>query len=113
MTTERGLNVDMLDVDRLRDWARLLLTHGADVSHWASVPHLAGRMQTLATQLEKEIRDVGELRANAAVANELLARVQNYLGNGGFFNPELMEHDKVRALVMDLAAALSAAQVSA
>lgn len=38
---------------------------------------------------------------------QLLARVENYLGNGGFFNPELMEHDKVRALVMDLAAALS------
>jgi len=58
----RGLSVDMLDVDRLRDWARLLLTHGADIGHWASVPHLASKMQTLATMLEKAIRDIGALR---------------------------------------------------
>jgi len=58
-----GLSVDMLDVDRLRDWARLLLTHGRDVTHWASVPHLASRMQTLATGLEKAVRDIGTLRA--------------------------------------------------
>lgn len=33
---------------------------------------------------------------------ELLARIQDYLGNGGLFNPELMEHDKVRDLLRDL-----------
>lgn len=65
---ELGLNVDMVDVDRLRDWARNLLVHGADVSHWASVTHLVSRMQILATALEKEIRDVGELRKLAALA---------------------------------------------
>lgn len=32
---------------------------------------------------------------------ELLARIQNYLGNGGLFNPEMMEHEKVRDLIMD------------
>lgn len=26
--------------------------------------------------------------------------VRSYLGNGGLFNPELMEHDKVRDMVM-------------
>lgn len=35
---------------------------------------------------------------------DLLARVQSYLGNGGLFNPEAMDHTKVRDLVMDLAA---------
>ncbi len=34
-------------------------------------------------------------------AAELLARIQNYLGNGGLWNPEAMEHDKVRNLIMD------------
>lgn len=34
--------------------------------------------------------------------NRLLDRIQNYLESGGLFNPELMEHDKVRNLVMDL-----------
>ncbi|MCE5293950.1 MAG: hypothetical protein LLF94_04995 [Chlamydiales bacterium] len=31
----------------------------------------------------------------------LLDRIQNYLECGGFFNPECMEHDKVRDLIMD------------
>lgn len=29
-------------------------------------------------------------------------RVKSYLGNGGLFNPEHMDHDKVRNLVIDL-----------
>lgn len=61
----RGLSIDMLDVDRLREWARLLLVHGADISHWGSVPYVAGKMQTLATDIEKAIRDIGILRAAA------------------------------------------------
>lgn len=32
---------------------------------------------------------------------EVLARIQNYLEVGGLFNPELMEHDKVRDLIID------------
>lgn len=32
---------------------------------------------------------------------DLLERIQSYLGNGGFFNPEFMEHDKVRDLIID------------
>lgn len=35
------------------------------------------------------------------VAEGLLDRIQNYLGNGGLFNPEMMEHEKVRDLIMD------------
>ena len=33
---------------------------------------------------------------------ELLRLVDEYLGNGGLFNPELMQHDKVRDLVLSL-----------
>ena len=32
----------------------------------------------------------------------LEALIQNYLNNGGLFNPEYMEHDKVRDLILDV-----------
>jgi hypothetical protein len=44
-----------------------------------------------------------------AALDALLDRIQGYLGNGGLFNPELMEHDKVRDLMLDCRAALRAA----
>lgn len=28
--------------------------------------------------------------------------IQEYLGNGGFFNPEMMDHAKVRDLILDI-----------
>ena len=31
----------------------------------------------------------------------IIDRINEYLGNGGFFNPELMNHDEVRNLLMD------------
>lgn len=31
---------------------------------------------------------------------DTLEQIKSYLGNGGLFNPELMEHDKVRDLIM-------------
>lgn len=31
----------------------------------------------------------------------LKTRIQSYLGNGGLFNPEMMEHEKVRDLILD------------
>lgn len=33
--------------------------------------------------------------------HELRRQIQSYLGNGGLWNPEAMEHDKVRQLIMD------------
>jgi len=38
---------------------------------------------------------------NHPPVEEILARIQDYLGNGELFNPELMEHDKVRDLLVD------------
>lgn len=46
----------------------------------------------------------GALRHNM----NLVARITEYLGSGGFFNPEAMEHDKVRELLMDCRRALAA-----
>lgn len=34
-------------------------------------------------------------------AKALADRITNYLGNGGYFNPEMMEHEKVRNLLID------------
>lgn len=31
----------------------------------------------------------------------IVDRINEYLGNGGFFNPESMNHDEVRNLLMD------------
>ncbi len=42
----------------------------------------------------------------------LVARITNYLSAGGLFNPEAMEHDKVRDLLIDCRAALAAAPAS-
>lgn len=33
---------------------------------------------------------------------EILDRIQNYLENGGLFNPEAMEHDKVRDMILEV-----------
>lgn len=32
---------------------------------------------------------------------EVLDKINEYLGNGGFFNPEFMEHEKVRDLLLE------------
>lgn len=63
IAVDLGLSIDMLDVDRLREWALLLLIHGADIGHWGSVSHVAGKMQMIATSIERAIRDIGALRS--------------------------------------------------
>lgn len=40
----------------------------------------------------------------------LSIRIDNYLQNGGLFNPEMMEHNKVRQLLIDCREALSTNQ---
>lgn len=37
---------------------------------------------------------------------DIQERIASYLGNGGLFNPEYMDHDKVRDLILDLRAEL-------
>lgn len=64
---ELGLNVDMLDVDRLRNWARLIGDGGHDITNWADSMFVAGKLRDIADRLAKEIADVGVLRA--AIAN--------------------------------------------
>lgn len=56
-----GLNVCMLDVDRLRDWARLIEDDPL-ITRWGQQVFVANKMRDIAERLEKEIKDVGELR---------------------------------------------------
>jgi hypothetical protein len=53
--------------------------------------------RTPATDRERELVDT------VAVPNagKLVDRITNYLARGGLWNPESMEHDKVRALLID------------
>jgi len=46
-------------------------------------------------------------RSREAVVKELCERITNYLASGGLFNPEAMEHDKVRDLLIACRDALS------
>ena len=46
--------------------------------------------------------------AASGSAASTLSRIQNYLGKGGLFNPEMMEHEKVRDLLVDCRACIEA-----
>jgi hypothetical protein len=45
-------------------------------------------------------------REPVPVASDLSQRIGNYLSNGGLFNPDMMDHDAVRDLLIDCRAAL-------
>jgi hypothetical protein len=47
---------------------------------------------------------------SVTTAPELLSRIQNYLECGGLFNPEMMDHNKVRDLIMDCREYITATQ---
>lgn len=85
---DQGLTIDMLDVDRLRDWSRLLLVHGADLGHWGSVTDVAGKMQMIATGIEKAVRDIGTLRAQR---DRLRAALVGLVGVDGAADLQQME----------------------
>jgi hypothetical protein len=33
---------------------------------------------------------------------KICAKIQNYLSNGGLFNPELMDHENVRDMIIEI-----------
>lgn len=49
---------------------------------------------------DQQQRNTTALRDLLAPVLELLPLLRGYLSNGGLFNPEMMEHDKVRDLIM-------------
>ena len=59
---------------------------------------------------EKSLRASGYVVVPVEPFQILYSRITEYLGAGGLFNPELMEHDKVRDLLRDCRDAMIAAQ---
>lgn len=57
-----GLRLDMLDADRIREWARNIEQSGHDLTMWVSVPFFIGRLRELAGNVEQMVRDMGALR---------------------------------------------------
>ena len=87
-----GLHLDMLDVDQLREFARLLLIHGGDVTNWASEMHVASKLQTWATCIEKTVRDVGTLRAQV-VEKDAYADAKDAELRRAYLNASALEAD--------------------
>ena len=50
----------------------------------------------------RPFRDLRKFRAKEKRLELAKSYIMEYLGNGGLFNPEMMEHDKVRNLLMDI-----------
>lgn len=57
-----GLSIDMLYVNRLRRWADLIDTHGADITHWGKVALVVAKLREMADAVEQAVRDIGTLR---------------------------------------------------
>lgn len=94
-----GLSVCMLDVDRLRNWARNIAVHGADISRWGSVEFVQGRMERIADGLDEAVRDIGTLRAaltasaerEAALRGAAISLAKEVCGCLGFAEDELRQ----------------------
>jgi hypothetical protein len=50
------------------------LSIDSDIGHWGSVPFVASKMQTLATDIEKAVRDIGTLRSRLVEAESIAQR---------------------------------------
>lgn len=63
-----GLSIDMLDVDRLRQWAGNIETYGGDLTHWGSTGFIVKMLRDLADRLAAAVRDIGTLRQSPSPA---------------------------------------------
>jgi hypothetical protein len=65
-----GLVIDMLDADRLRDWAEKLDIYGNDISHWSDRSFVVKKLRDIAGRLEDTVREVGTLRELAGIQTD-------------------------------------------
>lgn len=63
MADDPGLNLDMLDADRLIKWAENIETYGDRLSEWADRAFVVRELRRIAAAINAEVRDVGKLRA--------------------------------------------------
>jgi hypothetical protein len=66
-SSDLGLSLDMLDVDRLRKWAENIETYGPDLREWGAGLFIVGKLRDIAEDIETAIKDVGTLRAALAL----------------------------------------------
>ena len=71
-----GLSIDMLDADRLRQWADNIEVHGGDVTYWASMLFLVTKLRELSSSVEQAVRDIGMLRDQRATLTADLAQAR-------------------------------------
>ena len=71
-----GLSIDMLDSDRLRQWADNIEVHGGDVTYWASMLFLVTKLRELSSSVEQAVRDIGTLRDQRATLTADLAQAR-------------------------------------
>lgn len=72
-----GLSIDMLDVDRLRQWASNIAIYGSGIGYWASPTFVSEELQRIASALEQAIRDIGMLRASRDDGSMVAAEYPN------------------------------------
>lgn len=58
-----GLSIDMLDADRLGQWAANIQTYGSNISEWGSRLFVVNELQRLSGAIASAVRDIGTLRA--------------------------------------------------
>lgn len=59
-----GLSIDMLDADRLRDWAHNIETFGPDITQWGQRDFMAQKLRELSESVAQAVRDIGVFRSS-------------------------------------------------
>jgi len=104
----KAIDAALAEIDRL--------TRRAECDGWriedlkVEIDRLTAIVETRGVVLQKALNESwhgGESEKRATP--DVLMRIQEYIGNGGLFNPDLMDHDKVRDLVVDCRGAIQAA----
>ena len=57
-----GLSIDMIDADRLGQWAANIQTYGSNISEWGSRLFVVNELQRLSGAIASAVRDIGTLR---------------------------------------------------
>jgi hypothetical protein len=88
-----GVCANSVDVAReMRDIARLA------IESYGRLPNARDQRGRCPRRIQVSNENV----AASAPVHQLVGRIREYLTNGGLFNPEAMDHEKVRDLLMDV-----------
>lgn len=77
--------------------------HKVTEEHVYDFCRIAGQVNVPPCDIDAAMEKLNGLATRGKNWTTLRERIRSYLGNGGLFNPEYMEHDKVRDLIMAIA----------